>query len=200
MLIDSVPPATITSTNPAFTPSTACTTAVRPEPHTRFTVSPGTVWDSPACSAACRATFIPCPACSTQPRITSPTSSPVMPARAMASRTTIAPSCGADRSFNAPPNDPMGVRHADNRTASLMFVNRLELVYSARKATRRSRDWPDCVRLSGPTRSLRALAGRIRTARARRRRSAERRSRPSRHRSSCRSRSPSGAGRARSPR
>ena len=36
MLIDSVPPASIRSTNPALTASTACTTACSPEPQTRL--------------------------------------------------------------------------------------------------------------------------------------------------------------------
>src|SRR5690349_16211914 len=54
--------------------STAWTTACRPEPHTRLTVSPGTSFGSPALSAACRATFMPAPACSTQPRMTTSTS------------------------------------------------------------------------------------------------------------------------------
>ena len=51
--------------------SAACTTACSPEPQTRLTVSAGTVTGTPALIAACRATFMPAPACSTQPMITS---------------------------------------------------------------------------------------------------------------------------------
>ena len=63
-------------------------------------------------SAACRAGFWPRPAWITQPMITSSTSSGFTPARLTASRTTIAPSCGAENPFNEPRNFPTGVRAA----------------------------------------------------------------------------------------
>jgi hypothetical protein len=40
-----------------------------------------------------------------------------MPARQMAARITTAPRSAADKSFSAPPNDPIGVRHALRITA-----------------------------------------------------------------------------------
>src|SRR5436190_12813651 len=98
--------------------STAWTTACSPDPHTRLTVSPGSSLGSPALRAACRATFIPAPACSTQPSTTSPTSSFVTPALAIASRMTTAPRSAAGTSFKAPPNEPIGVRHAPRMTTS----------------------------------------------------------------------------------
>src|SRR4051812_35429555 len=92
--------------------STACATAWSPDPQTRLTVSAGTSIGRPALSAACRATFIPAPDCSTQPSTTSSTSRGSTPARATASRMTMAPRSTAERSFSAPPKDPMGVRQA----------------------------------------------------------------------------------------
>src|SRR6185295_16617631 len=49
--------------------------------------------------------------------MTSPMSFASIPARAMASRMTTAPRSAAERSFKAPPNDPIGVRHALRMTA-----------------------------------------------------------------------------------
>src|SRR5436190_5588299 len=98
--------------------STACTTAWSPDPQTRLTVSPGTLTGRPAFSPACRATFIPAPACRTHPITASPTSSGFTPVRAIASRITIAPRSTAPRSLNAPPNAPIGVRHAPATTTS----------------------------------------------------------------------------------
>ena len=43
---------------------------------------------------------------------------PAPKARAIASRTTMAPRSAALTSFNAPPNAPIGVRHALRITAS----------------------------------------------------------------------------------
>src|SRR5881394_3613358 len=107
---------------PAFTASTAWTTACRPEPQTRFTVSAGTSTGTPAFSAAWRATFMPAPACSTQPMMTSPRSTALMAARRIASRMTTAPRSAAERSLNTPPKDPIGVRQADKMTAlSIQF-------------------------------------------------------------------------------
>src|SRR5581483_10638549 len=61
---------------------------------------------------------MPAPACNTHPRMTSPTSSFATPARAIASRTTTAPSCAALMSLSAPPNEPIAVRHALRMTTS----------------------------------------------------------------------------------
>src|SRR5262245_5325305 len=58
------------------------------------------------------------PACSTQPRMTSPMSSRATFDRAIASLTATAARSTDVRSLNAPPNDPIGVRHALRITAS----------------------------------------------------------------------------------
>src|SRR5262245_38453760 len=98
--------------------STAWTTACSPDPQTRLTVSPGILAGRPALIPACRATFIPAPACRTQPITASPTSSGFTPVRSIASRITIAPRSTAPRSLNTPPNAPIGVRHAPATTTS----------------------------------------------------------------------------------
>src|SRR5262249_45869543 len=87
-------------------------------PHTRLMVSAGTPTGRPALSAACLATFIPTPACSTHPISTSSMSAGDTFARAIASRIATAPRSTADKSLSAPPNDPIGVRHALTRSAS----------------------------------------------------------------------------------
>src|SRR5215472_686642 len=46
-----------------------------------------------------------------------------MPARRTASRTAIAPSCGAVNDFSAPRNFPVGVRTAETMTLSGMLSN-----------------------------------------------------------------------------
>src|SRR3954462_1851703 len=115
--MDSVPPARIRSIYPALTASTPCPTACKPDPHTRLIVSAGTSTGTPALSDACRATFMPAPACSTQPMITSPMSIALIAARLIASRMATAPRSTADRSLNTPPNEPMGVRQAERITA-----------------------------------------------------------------------------------
>src|SRR5690606_17251855 len=62
MLIDSVPPAIITSASPTRMRSAAMASAVSPEAQKRFTVTPATVCGSPASSTDRRATFRPCSA------------------------------------------------------------------------------------------------------------------------------------------
>ena len=57
-VIDSVPPATQMSASPAAIARAASATASMPEPHSRFTVAPGTSTGSPASSTAIRATFL----------------------------------------------------------------------------------------------------------------------------------------------
>ena len=61
-LIDSVPPAIITSASPTRMRSAAICTAVSPEAQKRFTVTPPTECGRPASSAPMRATFMPCSA------------------------------------------------------------------------------------------------------------------------------------------
>ena len=62
MLIDSVPPAIITSASPTRIRSAAIASAVRPDAQKRLTVTPPTVSGSPASSAPRRATLSPCSA------------------------------------------------------------------------------------------------------------------------------------------
>src|SRR5262245_1003005 len=70
------------------------------------------------------------PACSTQPRMTSPTSSRATFDRAIASLIAIAARSTDVRSLNAPPNDPIGVRHALRMTASkFLSIPRRSLFY-----------------------------------------------------------------------
>jgi hypothetical protein len=70
----STPPAITRSASPARTCRAAIATASSPEPHSRFTVVPGTSTGSPASSAAIRATLrLSSPAWFAQPRTTSST-------------------------------------------------------------------------------------------------------------------------------
>ena len=57
LLIDSTPPATMTSASPVSTVRAASIAASIPEPHSRVTVAPGTEVGSPASSTAMRATL-----------------------------------------------------------------------------------------------------------------------------------------------
>ena len=56
-VIDSTPPASATDASPTAMARAAWTTASRPDAHSRFTVTPGTVVGRPASSAAMRATL-----------------------------------------------------------------------------------------------------------------------------------------------
>jgi hypothetical protein len=56
-VIDSTPPASTTEASPTATARAAWITASRPEAHSRFTVTPGTVVGRPARRAAMRATL-----------------------------------------------------------------------------------------------------------------------------------------------
>ncbi len=62
MLIDSAPPAIITSASPTRMRSAAICTAVRPEAQNRFTVTPPTECGRPASTIATRAMLMPCSA------------------------------------------------------------------------------------------------------------------------------------------
>ncbi len=71
-LIDSTPPATITSASPDSIARAAWIVASRLEPQSRLTVAPGTLVGSPASSTAIRATSrLSSPAPLASPRITS---------------------------------------------------------------------------------------------------------------------------------
>src|SRR5437867_371840 len=129
-LMLSVPPATITSASPHLIAWAASMTAFSPEPQTLFTVCAGTDSGRPALTAACRAGFMPSPACRMQPRITSSTWSGRTPARRTASRTATVPSSTADTSLNAPPKLPMGVRQPERMTTSPVLISELHLLHA----------------------------------------------------------------------
>ena len=67
--MDSIPPATMTSYSPSLISCEASAMASRPDRHTLFTVTAGTLIGMPAATAACRAVIWPAPACSTCPMI-----------------------------------------------------------------------------------------------------------------------------------
>src|SRR5262245_27024006 len=119
-----MPPATTTSVSPVAMPCAASITAFRPEPQTLLIMSAPTLGGRPARMAACRAGAWPTPAERTLPMMTSSTWSGARPARATASFTTIAPSCGAVKPLRLPRNLPVGVRTAERMTASRMVVLR----------------------------------------------------------------------------
>ena len=105
IVIDSVPPATITSAPPAAIRSAAMAMACKPDEQKRLMVIAENSTGSPARSEAMRATFIPCSASGmAQPRITSSISRDVQlrHARQRASdgyRAKIIGTRGAQRSF-----------------------------------------------------------------------------------------------------
>jgi len=70
LVIDSIPPATTTSNSPQVISWSARAMASRPDRHTLFTVTAGTVIAIPPRTAAWRAVIWPAPACSTCPMIT----------------------------------------------------------------------------------------------------------------------------------
>ena len=109
----STPPAMKTSPSPARIACAALATACSPDPHSRFTVCPGTSTGSPASSAAIRATLrLSSPAWLAQPRITS---SIVFGSIPVFSRTALmgtAAKSSARTPANAPPCLPTGVRSA----------------------------------------------------------------------------------------
>jgi hypothetical protein len=70
LVIDSIPPATMTSNSPSLIRSAACAIASRPDRQTLLTVVAGVVIPMPALTAACRAVICPAPAWSTWPMIT----------------------------------------------------------------------------------------------------------------------------------
>src|SRR5687767_3567329 len=123
LLIDSMPPATAMSMSPTVMPCAASITALSPEPQTLLMVSAATSLLKPPIKAACRAGAWPTPADSTLPIMHSSTAAGSTPARATASRTAIAPSCGAWRDFRAPRNLPDGVRTALTMTGVRMSLH-----------------------------------------------------------------------------
>src|SRR5712691_4991632 len=117
-----MPPATMISFVPQARRSCANIAAFIPEPHILFTVVQPAARGRPAPSEAWRAGAWPCPAGSTQPMITSCTSSGRIFARSTAARIAAAPSSGAAKLFNSPWNAPMGVRAAETMTTGSGFM------------------------------------------------------------------------------
>ncbi len=69
-LMLSTPPAIMTSASPTRMRSAAICSAVNPDAQKRLTVTPATVFGSPASTAATRATFMPCSASGNEQPIT----------------------------------------------------------------------------------------------------------------------------------
>src|SRR5439155_16887900 len=118
-LIDSMPPATMTSPDPARIASRAIATAFIPLAHTLFTVTAPIRSGNPASSIAWRAGACPRPALITFPMLTSSTSLPWIPARFTASAIAMDPSFTASTLRSARPYLPIGVRHALPITTSV---------------------------------------------------------------------------------
>jgi hypothetical protein len=108
-VIDSMPPATITSYSPSRISWDASAMASRPDRQTLFTVSAGTSMAMPAATAACRAVICPAPACSTWPMITYCTRSGAIPARCRAPAIATPPRSLADLLARDPSRRPTGV-------------------------------------------------------------------------------------------
>src|SRR5271168_2194833 len=126
MVIDSVPPATITCADPPRIRSAAIAIACKPEEQNRLIVIAEVSIGNPARSAAIRATFIPCsPSGIAQPRITSSISlASNTGTRASASLIASA----AKSSGRVARNDPLkafptGVRTEETITASVMATS-----------------------------------------------------------------------------
>src|SRR5712691_1178035 len=93
-----------------------------PEPHILLIVVQPVASGRPAPSEAWRAGACPWPAGSTQPMITSCTSSGRILARSTAARIAAAPSSGAAKLFSSPWNAPIGVRAAATITIGSGFM------------------------------------------------------------------------------
>src|SRR5271165_105413 len=118
-LMLSAPPPIAMSVSPSMMVCAADTIAWRPEPHSRFSVSAGVSFATPAPIAATRAKYMSFGSVwITLPNTTCPTSSPATPARDSASRTTWAPSSVGATSFSPPPKSPIAVRTPETTTTS----------------------------------------------------------------------------------
>ena len=104
------------SAEPAAIKSCPNIAAFMPEPHILLIVVQPTACGMPAPNDAWRAGAWPKQAGSTQPMITSPTSSPFTCARASAALIAALPSCGAVSGESSPWKLPIGVRAAEAMT------------------------------------------------------------------------------------
>src|SRR5207342_700795 len=118
LVIDSMPPATITCAEPALIRSWPNITAFMPDPQTLLIVVQPADAGMPAASDACRAGAWPRPAGSTQPMITSSTWSAARPACASAPRIAVSPRAVVGTPVNWPRKEPMAVRLAPTMTTS----------------------------------------------------------------------------------
>src|SRR6058998_2493240 len=117
----STPPAMNTSPSPALIAWAALAAACSPEPHSRFTVCPGTSTGRPARSSAIRATLrLSSPAWLVQPRITSSIASGSIPLRSTTALIGTAAKSSARTPASAPPCFPTGVRRAAQMYASVI--------------------------------------------------------------------------------
>src|SRR6185369_17706722 len=150
-----MPPATTTELFSVCTACAARATAFNPEPHTLLIVMAPTSGASPPKIAAWRAGFCPSPAATTLPMMHSSTRAGSMPARRTASRTTIAPSCGAEKSFSDPRNLPVGVRTAETMTDSRIDVETLHGVVAEQHLHARQNRAAGALQLARPSRIAR---------------------------------------------
>ncbi len=121
--IDSMPPATKRSFDPARRRSWANSTDFIPEPQTLLIVVHGTPSGRPALMDACRAGACPSPAGRTHPISSSWTDAGSIFARSTAAWMAAPPSSGAVNDANSPWKPPIGVRAADMiTTGSFVFV------------------------------------------------------------------------------
>ena len=116
LVIDSMPPATTTSAEPALIRSWPSMIAFMPEPQTLLIVVQPVPTGRSAPSDAWRAGAWPRLAGSTQPMITSVTSAGATPDWSSAARMAVAPSLGVGTPVNWPRKEPMAVRLAPTMT------------------------------------------------------------------------------------
>src|SRR6516162_4826606 len=116
LVIDSMPPATTTLAEPALIRSWPNMIAFMPEPQTLLIVVQPTDFGKPAAIAAWRAGAWPRLAGSTQPMMTSLTSSVLRPDWSSAALIAVAPSVGDGTPVNWPSMEPIAVRLAPAMT------------------------------------------------------------------------------------
>ncbi len=119
--IDSTPPASTTSVNPVSIWSAPLMMASIADVHTRLIVTAGTVQGIPPSKAETLAMFKALGGSKQFPNLRSPMIAGSIPARSTAALIINPPSSGACKSFNNPPNVPIGLRQADTTTISFMY-------------------------------------------------------------------------------
>src|SRR5215211_8586726 len=118
-LIDSTPPARVTSVSPSMTSWAAETIACSPDPHSRLRVKAGVSTGRPPLTEATRERYMSrVSVWITLPNTTCPTSAGSTPERRTASRTTAAPRSAGGMSLRLPPYFPTAVRTPETTTTS----------------------------------------------------------------------------------